>query len=364
MRIGRPYPSLFVLLCVCACTRDVDLRPEGQGTVVVECILTEDKLQTMRLSMTDIASGEETSRLGGAVVCLYDETEGNEAGMFNHEKEDVWSLEYAAVPSHSYRMDISIPGRDMIRAYTTMPDSLNLYYEIVPADLLSIGTYHIDFQSDDLREAGIRFKIGTLPDGVVWIMGMNYDESSASRLPAEKIVTDLQNADPFNLTGEVFKHEDYLDYPAVYIDPWVTRYFYLSLQDKPVHRQAIRIPPLLENPARTSGDSHGFFTIAGSFSGNYMFGESPSETDGYLLFLSSSEELDKFLKSSFITEIQKRVERDYSFLFSRENGFSNIENGVGVFGACTYQRLPWNDRPLNSYDWYDLYHPEWMIPPQ
>ena len=36
--------------------------------------------------------------------------------------------------------------------------------------------------------------------------------------------------------------------------------------------------------------------------------------------------------------------KDFASLFSRDNMYGNIENGIGIFGAKTEQELPWVKR--------------------
>ena len=70
------------------------------------------------------------------------------------------------------------------------------------------------------------------------------------------------------------------------------------------------------------------------------------ETDGYVLFISPSLEYDRYLREVISNRMQQQAVRDYASLFSRKNTYTNIENGLGIFGARTDQKLPWNDKRI------------------
>ena len=52
------------------CTRETDLKPVGRGTLVVECILSQEPVQTLRLTLTDIAPENDWKALENAKVML------------------------------------------------------------------------------------------------------------------------------------------------------------------------------------------------------------------------------------------------------------------------------------------------------
>lgn len=364
----------FTVFAVCmlsaACARDVDLRPEGKGMLVVGCILTENQTQHLRLSLTDIASEESRTSLLESDIRLYDETADCLAGIFHPDVGDDWVMDYSAVPTHSYRLEIFPPDRDRVIARTTMPESVRVYFEIVPIDILNAGKGRslvfesvIERQDKDIpNETGVLFKIESLPDGPVWIMGMDYDIMTGSHVLSEKITTDLMSVDPFNATGESFQHDQFFEHPS-FVDysslaGGLVYCFYRELDSRPIYKRYIRVPSLSENPDRTTVSRNSFFSVAGSFSGDYLFADSPSDTNGYLLFMFPSKEYDCFVKEVFIKKTADEATEDYSSLFSRNNVYSNIENGIGIFGACTYQRLPWNKEPLPSYRWDSLFSPK------
>jgi hypothetical protein len=122
----------------------------------------------------------------------------------------------------------------------------------------------------------------------------------------------------------------------------------------PLHDTFLRIPPVTENDGRTAADPKGYFSVAGSFQA-YSFRGAPSATDGYLFFVSVSDEYDRYLKELLMEESRLASMKDFADLFSRNNIFGNIENGIGIFGAKAGQKLPWNKRSHsgwgNNFKW-------------
>ncbi|MBP5335435.1 MAG: DUF4249 family protein [Bacteroidales bacterium] len=371
---------LLCLLTFVACERATDLRVEGKGNVVVECILSEETTQTLRLSLTENASTE----LRNAVISLTDETEGNLVGFFSHQEGNLWELEYTARPRHSYMLTVEAEGFDQIVAHTTMPERLSVDYSIRLHDVSRFGL--LDTLNNSDWELGVKFLIKSLPDGAVWIYGMNYDYSSGRFIPAQTIATSLESSDLFNLTGESYynsynpqsdsffesiygKEPEYIPPPGltpgtVILGTRDTYMYYLPKEYRqsmykyvvgcPLHDTYLRIPPVSENSQRTAADPEGFFSIAGSLQGSSIPSE-PSSTDGYLMFVSVSEEYDRYLKDLLKEEARQASNKSFSDLFFRENISGNIEHGIGIFGAKTVQDLPW----IKNNRFGDYKHFEW-----
>ena len=82
--------------------------------VVVECVLTQQPVQTLRLSFTKGAAMDEAPALTEAEAVLIDLTEGKTAGSFERQDDGTWTLDYAAVPEHTYRLEVDVPGQEPI----------------------------------------------------------------------------------------------------------------------------------------------------------------------------------------------------------------------------------------------------------
>lgn len=324
------------LTLLASCTRVVDLTPEGPARVVVNCVLSEDSVQTLSLSLTDIATPAELSALEKAEVYLMDESIKKNAGQFIRENDE-WHLQYSAVTMHTYRLSIHIPGREVVEAVTTMPSAPSVScYQEYPG--MRDGTF-------DAMEMGTRYSIKSLPDGPVWVMGMNYNSATGKHEPAGLIATSLISADSFNVTSIIYQRDE--SWKPIPAGPGYVggrpQQLYQYVDGQPCYQKLFRIPPIVETGPRTAHDPFGFFSVAGTFEGDYYFMDKPSETQGYVLFVSVSEEYDRFLKDSLAAILQQEASNDYAALFSRDNIYTNVVNGTGVFGAKTEQKLRWNN---------------------
>ncbi len=332
------YALILAALSLLACTRETDLTPEGRGQVVVVCILTEENQQKLTLELTDIATREDREALAGAEVILYDESARTEAGLFIKGEGNEWLLDYAAIPGHGYHLTVSIIGRETVSASTTMPQRSSIAF-------VFNRWYH-----------GTSYELNSLPEGPLWVMGMNHDfYGTGKHDAAEKIATSLTTADSFNVTGEVFHAFDFFGEIIQYAEPGKGNdFFYPWVEGQPLYDLMFRIPSTQET-IRQSKEADGWFQIAGYFRTEYdpyaygWPGGQLKETDGYVLFISPSLEYDRYLREVISKRMQRQAVRDYASLFSRKNTYTNIENGLGIFGARTDQKLPWNDKPVVVY---------------
>ena len=112
--------SVF-LLFLTACVRDTDLTVKDAPMIVVECILSDDPVQTLTLSQTKIKSASTYEPVPEAEARLIDLTENKTVGQFSQKAEGEWTMDYAGVPGHLYRLEVQVPGRELIYAEDTMP---------------------------------------------------------------------------------------------------------------------------------------------------------------------------------------------------------------------------------------------------
>lgn len=334
MNIAKIIP-IILLSFVLSCTRVSDLKPEGRPHLVVECILTEDAIQTLKLSFTDCKGSSNDDVLSEALITLEDESLNETAGAFYYAGEGKWVFEYQTEYLHSYLLTITVPGYDVVTARTTMPDKIG------------IKKLHRSYQFTDeefSHEVGMKYDLLTLPGGPVWMMGLEYDSASKTHNVVEMMATSIRTADRFNATGDVFCIDDYIDksyYPTFL--PGLTLYHYVD--GEPIYNKIFRIPSVREKERKTK-EPYGSFSVAGSFNNPvpYKYGDEISPTDSYILAMSPSEEYDRYLKEVIQYAIDKENNSDYPSLFSRDNITSNIINGVGIFGAVAKQKLPWYNK--------------------
>lgn len=386
---------LLMLLLPLGCERATDLRPEGNGFVVVECVLTQDEKQSLRLTMSEQATEADYERLKKADVRVYDETEGVLAGTFalvkgNAEDGYIWESAFVGVPTHAYCLEIEVEGYGLVTARTTMPDRphIQCLWQLldVPNNVNSLTDHPLTIE-ELLPEAelGVRFLLSSLPEGPVWIMSGDERPDIVDDSATEVIATSILNADSFNVTGSIYydeqneanvqgfemvflykgQEEDETSSPSFQRVP---HGFFYYVQGQPVHERYIRIPSVREGGHRESKEPDGFFSVHGRFGDTPLllpFTRPLPNREAYLemwdkyikfaggpilgdfdvrfktvYFLSLSEEYDLYLRA-LLDEKQKQERRsDYMSLFDRYNMHSNIESGLGVFGSFTRARGP------------------------
>ena len=329
--------TLFIvpLLCsaaLCSCVRDVTLDAMDKPTVAVECVLTNSSPQTLRLAFTKGASQAEASPLFSAKASLIDLSEGQSIGVFQRGEDGVWTLDYAAVPEHNYRLEINVPDYELIWAEQTMPALSGI----------SCNSHIYHFYDDSIYQAnypnfcGTVFYASSLPN-YTWIYGMNYNEETKSFEIADEICTDYEYVDNFNLTGNMYTPETGVTYNLGYE---CDGELYPSLAGKSIHRRFLR----LEKQVSYEWDESGF-VISGNFKGDYYYyldkaKRERSETEGYLESISVTDDYDRYLREAIAYQL-KQESADLSTIYQSENIYTNINGGIGIFGAQIETVLQW-----------------------
>ena len=188
---------ISALVLIPSCVKEVTMDALEEPQVVVECILSDAPVQILNLSYTKSASRETAPDLPEAAAKLTDITEGKEAGLFTRSADGSWKLDYAAVPLHSYRLDVTIPGHEPIWAEQTMPESPGIevgWHKYDPNQLFDYVGYEFSF---------------THSNCTVWFYGVNYKDADSPGETAQYIYTDSPLVDTFNETESFFQSEGY-----------------------------------------------------------------------------------------------------------------------------------------------------------
>ena len=324
----KNYSLLLLLPLAIGCVRDVVLDAGEKPRVVVECVLTESSPQELRLSFTKGASLAAAPELTEATARLTDLTDDYPAGEFRRREDGVWVLDYAAVPRHSYRLEVEVPGYDLVWAEQTMPEGCKIYCS-------SYAPYQFDDSQPVYKNmVGTEYHYETLSYNT-WIYGMNYDERTGAFQVADEICTDNEFVDNFNLTGGTYIPETS---DTDYYGRELPSELYPYLSGASLHRKYLRIK---------KNDSEKVFLISGYFDGPYYYylqwpygPREPYEDEGYLVFLSVSDDYDRYLREA-VVKVSEAGFSDITMIFSRENIFTNINGGVGIFGAQIKKTGQW-----------------------
>ncbi len=366
----------LMLVVLSSCVREVILDAGERPQVVVECVLTNDETQELRLNFTKGASKAEAEPLTEAVATLTDLTEGKTVGEFIRSTGDLWTLGYSAVPDHRYRIEIQVPGYDLIFAEDTMPQLPEITerhrgepkVEIDQDNPWSSTPILVQYDgymalTEEEREEGAveyltekygyhelwgsYYYIKSAPDAFL-IYGMNYNEATGQHEMAGSICTDHPSAESFNLTGDIYQ-------PEIYVLE-ETRHFVLhhKLQGASLYDKFLCIPAGAEKVEK-------YFILSGSFTGKWYDvnnsieeDREPYEDEGYLVLMAISDNYRHYLREA-CHFIDIKESTDMSAIYLRDNIYSNIKGGAGIFAASVSDELQWANRYTEiSSDYYKM----------
>ena len=354
-----------LMLALSSCVRDVIMDAEERPTVVVECILTNSAMQELRLNFTKGASKAEAEPLTEAVATLIDLTEGKTVGEFVRSTGDMWTLDYSAVPDHGYRIEILVPGYDLIHAEDTMPQLPEIterhrgepkveidqdnpwsstpilvqydgYMAITEKEREEGAVEYLTEKYGYHEMWGSYYYIKSAPDAFL-IYGMNYNEATGQHEMAGSICTDHPSAESFNLTGDIYQ-------PEIYVHE-ETRHFVLhhKLQGASLYDKFLCISAGAEKVEK-------YFILSGSFTGKWYDvnnrieeDREPYEDEGFLVVMAISDNYRHYLREA-CNFIDIKESTDMSAIYLRDNIYSNIKGGAGIFAASVSDELQWANR--------------------
>lgn len=253
---------LLAVINMLSCIRETDLVTEEGPFVAVECILTDSNVQTLKLCYSRETLNGTTS-LNDAEAYLYDESASLYVGSFEYSGDGIWTLNYRPESGHKYKLEIKVPGYELIVAEQVMPeiDVKAVFYIPIFGDS---GKYEYD--SYPL----IVYEMASFPE-FTWIYAMDYDDSSGDYVLVDNLCTDLQCVDNFNLTGTVYTPQvDTVFQP----DGVFYKALYWPLRGLSMHNHYLRIP----HPDREdkkwmilSGDMEGPFQYEQELTNQWRF---------------------------------------------------------------------------------------------
>ncbi len=334
--IATGFLALFLSGCVKVTTLDAEL----ENKVVVEFILTTGSVQDLYLSLTKGPGEKEPSPLEDAEIKLIDVSLGVEKDRFVKVGDNHWTLDYSGMPGHKYRLEVSVEGHEPVWAEQEMPSAR------VPEKAQPGHT-----KSQKFHFYGSFYNILDMPEHMILRIAKQEEETGEFHF-AEELCTDYPGVEDVNLTGRLYDGNPrwrtigsdtetglpVTDY-SYYVRETEGRdgvwtYMFPDLIGKDLHRDFLLISRVEENhPAL--GDLHDFLGgKAFSVSGPFDMGEKNPAYRGYLICSSLSADYYAFLKDAY--QMKKiREGGDLSSIYLRDNIYSNINGGLGIFGAMT-----------------------------
>ena len=355
-----------LMLALSSCVRDVIMDAEERPTVVVECILTNSAMQELRLNFTKGASKTVAEPLTEAAATLIDLTSGMTVGEFDKASGDLWTLDYSPVSNHRYRLEVQVPGYDLIYAEDTLPQLPEITerhrgeprVEVIDPDhpwssspILVQYDGYMALTEEEREEGAVEYLtdkygyhemwgsyyyIKSAPDAFL-IYGMNYNEATGQHEMAGSICTDHPSAESFNLTGDIYQ-------PDIYVLE-ETRHFVLhhKLQGASLYDKFLCISAGAEKAEK-------YFILSGSFTGKWYDvnnrieeDREPYEDEGFLVVMAISDNYRHYLREA-CNFIDIKESTDMSAIYLRDNIYSNIKGGAGIFAASVSDELQWANR--------------------
>lgn len=259
---------------------------------------------TQQLFLSYNKQDGEYEDIQDAEALLFDDRTGMLIGRFEHWYDNAWKLEYPIPCTEDetsinvdvkYRLEVSVPGMKKIVSRTSfcrrIPKSA-----IVPKELPEKGW----LQTENL-------------DSPAWLIPYTYE-----------VITQKHNPDPntgstSNSYQPAWLYNVQNSYPRDKADP-----FNIS-NDKGGNIMAIR---LNGNRFDRQELPCGFL-----FPGVVEIKNREHFYYSYFVVASVSEEYDKYLKSAIVDAIHHHNKDDVFTHLNEDQVYSNIENGVGIFGV-------------------------------
>ena len=361
--IMRNSLSLLCLLVaiLCGCVKDTTLDAGLGRKVVVEFVLTDESVQNLYLSISKNPGEVVAPAVREADIKLIDVTRSKELNRdivldgFVRVSDHQWTLDYAGILGHQYRLEVNVDGYDPVYAEQKMPEKFEL---VRAAPGHGVMPQYAGY--------GAFYTIDSVPD-ILIIKGIKRNKDTGEYGPVEELCTDYPGVEVINATGRFYDGNPkwrtgvawggdpfvYHDSPVEGLDG-VWTYMFPNLIGKELHKGFLLINRVDENHAGLDRlfdfeDGKGF-CVSGSFyinKGYYDPDYNLIDYDEYLLLSSLSPDYGRFVKDAW--QLKKVHEGDdLSSIYMRDNIFSNIQGGLGVFGAMVSDRIYFDGNNTDS----------------
>ena len=276
---------VITLLLFFGCVKPIDIEEFLEKKVVVNCILTELPVQTLSLSYSGSLKDRSYEEINQAKITLFENK--NIVGRFQKKGYSLWEMPFTPKAGNTYDLEIEIPNSPLITATTKMPKKIKIYKR----------------KGED---TGTRKNFTKEDDNLFWVFAFEKNKDTLMRKIVidrkykllQEISTSYSKVDDFNTkeaTSSIFEHKPH--------------FFYL------------RMNPNIEE--------ENFF-----LEGNFY--------SSIIVFRSVSEEYDRYLKSSIQKMLVYQSFDDPTQWLDESEIYTNIKNGVGIFGAYADNYLNYN----------------------
>lgn len=343
MKKGIYIIIALVAATLTSCDKSDSPESKDKQDIVVNCVLTANPVQKLQLSYANEDGSIWGRNVENAVAALVDRTSARTVGQFAKQSGDYWTLNYTCIPNHIYRLEVQVPKHNLISSEQFMPeiDVIARYWCPQNTDLSSDSSLREQYMNYDCT-------IYQLPRNFdnIWIYALCYNPQTGKRETAKRICSDYPKVDDINFVGEVYNPEIHT---VVKDGEEYQSSLYPNLRGKALHDRFLLLP-------REAGNKYGgkYLTVAGAFTGK-MYSNlhkqffkleddgkalNVPDDEGYIVFAAVSDEYDKYLREAIQSQ-QLQESTDLSSIYVRDNVYSNINGGLGIFGAINEEKMQW-----------------------
>lgn len=331
-----------------SCVEPIDLDTGEDSQVVVNCILTEDDVQTLEMYYTSSTLDGERRPVEDAEVIL--RRGYGEAGKFSYEEGGVWKCDYRPGYGNQYNLLIKT-GDKVITASTTFPDDVSVSCFGRRRDIgegrrkISYLMYSYELRIfDRTPECPPYIGYEYHQASRLWVFpkDMGWGEEYQKYIASSHFCTD-----DFNLTSLTVSDLPCFSADSIKAMPsWLREqlgWYPLKLGDLRMHQGFVR----MDIPAGySSGQTHEellyspiysdmSFALVRPFPTYWIGYDGPyQEWGGLYDIYILSDEADQYFKDVY----RKHLNKDnFLFEYDTENIYTNVTGGVGLFGAMIHR---------------------------
>jgi len=295
----KKYLVLFVSICLLSsCIQDIDFDNGREKVLVLNCLLKNDTIQTLRLTKSISLNSHRTyEKVTEADIQLF--VGDSMVGKFVYNGINKWELNYTPIDSTEYKI-VAIVGDTTLTATTIMPGRNS----IVSNQTL-----------DSYPTKNFKLYSAAYPTWITVINSANILLSASKPTSKDQacndIGTDNKLVDKFNQFGNLKLTISEANTPAYH--------YYIRLYNDDTLNE--------ENPID--------FVVEAGY-----------EDFVYVSFITASFEYDQYLKTSLQKVLSVADDTDPAIWFDESSIYSNIKNGKGIFGAYNekFFRYDFNNR--------------------
>lgn len=349
-----------------SCTEKVDLDPRDRN-IVVHAILKDTTVQTVQLYYTSYISENYNAPLEEAQVYIervHQDSIVVERHNFYKESDGVWKSNFVPVQYAIYKLTVSVPGKELMTATTRFPLRYN-FKRLESAQATK----------DKAIYNGTELKRSSNYECIRLYSYMDYIPETNSYQMATNHIYDY-----FYFGGDKEERE---------YGTWMFQDFkysgryaisrlrtYMSSNDsinKTDYNRLTDITVYLGGAEHTlsPGREHwiGGFRIV--FYPARLYGDDPVYSYtcihplSYVIIRSISKEYELYIKDVIAKSIglNKKEETDMTHLWEKDDIYTNITNGLGIFAAeCRYEAMIKDWQHVNYppiWERYDITIPGW-----